>query len=143
MKCIICKNENEFVQNGGNISCPSCHSTFPAYLMKRGMSLKEMMEKRKPSEKITIAPHELIDQYEDIANHFIPRITEKKHFCITDESSLLDLNFEITGKKIERDTDKDLKKIKEIYEVDVSDIKDLNLVQIFERLRLSSPVFNK
>jgi len=83
-----------------------------------------------------------MDQYEDIANHFIPKIVGIDRFLITDESSLLDFNFEIVDGKVKRETNNVFKKIEEIYGVDVSDIDDLNLMSIFERLRILSPVFN-
>lgn len=101
------------------------------------------MKKKKSKRKIELAPQVLTEQYEDIAEHFLPAVLGIKRFLITDESSLYDFDFELVDSKIKRDTESVLKKIQEIYGVDVSDISDLNLMKIFERLRILSPVFNK
>ena len=89
-------------------------------------------------EKIEIASQFLIDQYMDIADDFIIKICEKKGALLTDESSLYDFDFEIgdDDKIIHKDMKKVLKKIEEVYGVDVSDIEDGNLVEIFKRIRI-------
>ena len=143
VRCVICKKEYKPIRDEkGYTQCPRCHSSFPIQFVEKGTSLEEMGNTKDLSDKIEIATHVLVGQYEDIANHFIPEILGIKIFCITDESSLLDLNFKIVDKKVKRNTDKDLEKIKKVYGVDVSDIEDLNLVKIFERLRILSPIFN-
>jgi len=101
-----------------------------------------MKKKKKLNFKeIEIAPHVLVEQYDDVANHFIPTILGIKGFLITDESSLLDFNFEITRDGLKRETDKNLEKVKKVYGVDISDIEDFNLMEIFKRLKILSPVF--
>lgn len=142
-RCLICKKElGPIPKKQVNINCLQCGSTFPIRLLEKCITLEGMEKIKRPEENITIATHLLVDQYEKIANDFMLKIFKINRFCITDESSLLDFNFEIIDEKINRDTKKDLKKIEEVYGVDVSDIEKLNLIQIFERLRLSSPILN-
>lgn len=93
-------------------------------------------------DKIEFASQILVEQYEEIADHFLPAIFGIKEFFISDESSLDDFNFEIVDGQIEREREKVSQKIKEIYGIDVSDVEGLNLMKIFERLRILSPVFN-
>ena len=144
MKCPVCSTKIKTMPDDeGTVYCPKCHSEIPQRFAENFELYKEMGEKINPFDEIEIAPQVLAEQYEDIANHFIPQIIGVKGFLITDESSLLDFNFEIEDGKVKRDTDKTLKKIEDIYGVDVSDIKDLNLIKIFERLRILSPVFNQ
>ncbi len=144
MKCPVCSTKIKTMPNDEDtVYCPNCHSEIPQRFAENFELYKEMGKRINPFNEIEIAPQVLADQYEDIANHFIPQIIGVKGFLITDESSLLDFNFEIVDGKIKRETKKTLKKIKKIYDVDVSDIKDLNLMKIFERLRILSPVFNQ
>lgn len=91
-------------------------------------------------EKIEFASQILTEQYEEIADHFLPAIFGIKEFFISDESSLDDFNFEIVDEKLQRDRERTFQKIKEIYGVDVSDLD--YLTEIFKRLRILSPVFN-
>ena len=92
--------------------------------------------------KIEVAPQILAEQYQEIADHFIPTILGIKRFIITDESCLDDFNFEIVDGKVKREREKTFQKIREVYKVDVSDIEGQNLMKIFERLKILSPVFN-
>lgn len=98
------------------------------------------MEKLPKFEKIEFASQVLTEQYEEIAQHFIPTIFGIKRFMLTDESCLDDFNFEIVDDKVERDREKTFRKIEEVYGVDVSDLD--YLMEIFKRLRILSPVFN-
>lgn len=91
-------------------------------------------------EKIEFASQVLVEQYEEIADHFIPAVFGIKRFLLTDESCLDDFNFEVVDEKVQRDREQTFKKIKEIYDVDVSDLD--YLTEIFKRLRILSPVFN-
>ncbi len=78
---------------------------------------------------LQFAPTDHIDQYEPIARDYLRRILNKDydHCFISDESSLLDFF-----------SDEDyVEKTRQIYGVDISDIADGNLVQIFKRLRQS------
>lgn len=141
MKCIICKKEIDTKSDKKDqIHCPLCHSEYPKRFTEKLITFEEMKENIKKGEKIEMAPQVLTSQYEDIANHFIPKVCNIKRFVITDESSLLDFNSEIEEEK--RETDKALEKIKSIYGVDVSDVEKLNLIKIFERLRILSSIFN-
>jgi len=92
--------------------------------------------------KIEFASTVLTEQYEEIADHFFPAIFGITSFMLTDESSLDDFNFFIVDGKIEREEHRGMKKVEEVYGVDISDVEDLNLNEIFKRLRLLSPVFN-
>lgn len=95
-------------------------------------------------DKIEFASQVLTEQYEEIADHFIPTILGVKHFLLTDESCLDDFNFRIVDGKVQRDSEEViLKRIEEVYGVDISDIKDEYLMEIFKRLRILSPVFNR
>ena len=88
--------------------------------------------------KIEIAPSTGIDMFVDIAEDFMQKVFnfEPGNYLITDESSLSDF----TGLEIEI---KDLyQKIREIYDLDVSDIESGNLLDIFMRIhrhRFGSP----
>lgn len=143
MKCIICKKEiNIIPDKDDQIHCPLCDSSYPKLFAEKLGNFEELKKTVLKYKKIEFAPQVLTDQYEDIANHFIPKILGIKGFLITDESSLLDFNFEIVDRKVKRETNKTLKEIEKVYGVDVSDVEDLNLMSIFERLRILSPVFN-
>jgi len=99
-----------------------------------------MPDKMPKYEKIEFASQVLVEQYEEIADHFIPTIFGIKSFFITDESCLDDFNFEAVEGKAQRNRERTFKKIKEVYGVNVSDLG--NLMEIFKRLRILSPVFN-
>ena len=96
---------------------------------------KEIMEAAKKG--IEFAPQIGVDQYDNIAKVFLREVFDQEGALITDESSLYDFMdlFE------DRNPKKHLEKIQKLYDVDVSDIEGLNLVQIFERLRILSPRF--
>jgi nitrogen fixation-related uncharacterized protein len=83
-----------------------------------------------------------VEQFEDIAVAFFPAILNMKYedVLITDESSLYDFDSEIDfeNSKVTHRTQDCLGKIKGVYGIDVSDIKDLLLVKIFERIRVLS-----
>ena len=90
--------------------------------------------------EIEMAPQISIDQFEDIAADFIPKIFGMAYedVLITDESSIYDFDFELDLKnsRVNHHTEEYLNKIKEVYGLDVSDIKGLLLVKIFERIRI-------
>ena len=91
-------------------------------------------------DKIEFASQVLVEQYEEIADHFLPAIFGIKNFLLTDESCLSDFNFEVVDGKVERDEEQTFRKVEKIYGVDVSDLD--YLTEIFKRLRILSPVFN-
>ncbi|MEW6609694.1 MAG: hypothetical protein AB1414_19990 [bacterium] len=80
--------------------------------------------------EIEFAPTVEIAQYEPLAGEFFKQILAMNYdeCLITDESSLWDFHSEETNEEYHR-------KIAEVYGVDVSDIKNGNLVQIFKRIR--------
>ena len=88
--------------------------------------------------KIEFAPQISVEQFEDIAVDFFPKILDRPYssVLITDESSIYDFDFELTEEEVKHDTHPILKKIKDVYKIDVSDIEDLNLCKIFERIRI-------
>jgi len=90
---------------------------------------------------IELAPQFSVEQYEDIARGFFPRILDMDYddVLITDESSIYDFDFELTEDRVDHQTSGILNKIKSEYNLDVSDVEDLLLVKIFERIRIMSP----
>jgi hypothetical protein len=94
---------------------------------------------------IEMAPQISVDQFEDIAVDFMLKIfgMEYADVLITDESSIYDFDEiefpEDSNKPVKHNTGTCLQKIKEIYGLDVSDIKGLFLVKIFERIRILRP----
>lgn len=70
-----------------------------------------------------------VDRYEKTAKDFFARILGMNYdrCFISDESSLWDFHFGDSNEKL-------LRKIKETYDVDVSDIQNGNLARIFSRL---------
>jgi hypothetical protein len=93
-------------------------------------------------DEIEISPQISVDQFEDIAVAFFPAILdmEYKDVLITDESSLYDFDSEIDpdSKRVIHRTQERLDRIKKVYKIDVSDIEDLFLIKIFERIRILS-----
>lgn len=77
--------------------------------------------------KIEFASTRKISEYDELAAEFIEQIFGIDSFLITDESSLWDFRTEESKKEIWR-------RIQESYDIDVSDVKDGKLVQIFERI---------
>ena len=90
---------------------------------------------------IELAPQFSVDTYEDIARVFFPKIfgMDYEDVMITDESSIYDFDFELTENRVNHQTSDILNKIKSEYNLDVSDVEDLLLVKIFERIRILSP----
>jgi len=109
----------------------------------------------KEFKKIEIAPNVGIEQYLDMVDSFVKEIFDIDEGClVTDESSLTDFlecvgpafktieearEYVPTNEEIEqyekqkRDM---LKKIEDVYGVDVSDIEDLNLMEVLQRIRI-------
>lgn len=87
-----------------------------------------------------LAPQFEIEQYEDIAVDFFRRILDMDYYgcLITDESSLYDFDFEFDAEKdkIDHQTETLLEKVKQVYGLDVSDLEDLFLIDIFKRIRI-------
>jgi len=77
--------------------------------------------------KITMAPQVAIEQYEDIAIQFFPKVIGMEYYdCfITDMSGLTDF---------EEDKEYYIDKVQKEYNIDISDIEDLILIKIFERI---------
>ena len=86
--------------------------------------------------KIEIAPRVQVESFEDLADDFFLKVFGIKDVLITDESSVYDFDFELIDLKVKHKTQDILKKIQDIYDVDVFDIKDLNLVEILRRIRI-------
>jgi hypothetical protein len=81
--------------------------------------------------RIEFAPTTGVDTFREVAEDFMRRIFdfEPGDYLISDESSL----FDFTG--VEEMELKDIQqKIREIYDVDVSDLISSNLLEIFARL---------
>jgi hypothetical protein len=79
---------------------------------------------------IQFAPMVEVDKYAQLAGNFFDKILgmDYRQVLITDQSSLYDFAFsEERLAELQR-------KIRDIYQVDVSDIEDGNLVTIFARL---------
>jgi hypothetical protein len=82
--------------------------------------------------KIEFAPTTRVDKFRPISEDFMNKIfgLEPGEYLISDESSLYDF----TG--IDEMQLPDIqKKIQEIYDIDVSEIKSRNLLEIFKRIR--------
>jgi hypothetical protein len=79
---------------------------------------------------ISLAARDRVDTHSELADEFILRILGLESAWISDESSLWDFNGEETN-------DTSYRKIKEVYGVDVSDIKSVVLVDIFDRIAAS------
>jgi hypothetical protein len=94
-------------------------------------------------DEIEMAPQISVEQFEDIAVAFFPAILDMEYedVLITDESSLYDFDSEIDfdNKVVIHRTQECLDRIKKVYRIDVSDIEDLLLVKIFERIRILRP----
>ena len=81
--------------------------------------------------RIEFAPTTGIDMFREVAEDFMRRVFdfEPGSYLISDESSL----FDFTG--VEEMERKDIQqKIREVYDVDVSDLASGNLLEIFARL---------
>ena len=88
-----------------------------------------------PLRTVLIAPSTQLDLYSDVAKDFVERIFEVPYESVfmTDRSELWDFwpLLDVDRKDSKRYL---LQKIERIYGIDVSDIKDGNMVKIFERL---------
>jgi hypothetical protein len=81
--------------------------------------------------QIEFAPTTGIDMFREVAEDFMRRVFdfEPEAYFISDESSL----FDFTG--VEEMERKDIQqRIREVYDVDVSDLASGNLLEIFARL---------
>ena len=76
---------------------------------------------------VQFATQETISIHSELANDFILRILEVEWAWISDESTLWDFHGDETNDVLHA-------KIKEVYDVDVSDIKSGNLSEILERI---------
>lgn len=83
--------------------------------------------------KVEFASTREIENYDFIAADFFRKVLRMNYYdCfISDESSLWDFHDKETNEHLSE-------KIREIYEVDVSDIESGNLVEIFKRIELLS-----
>jgi hypothetical protein len=73
------------------------------------------------------ASTERIDQHSELAKDFIERVLELKWVFVSDESLLADFTDDDDVTKLNR-------KIFEVHRVDVSDVSDGNLADIFDRI---------
>ena len=80
--------------------------------------------------RIECAPTDEIDQFDELADEFIPKIFDIDSFMITDESSISD--FRDRTEPIEAA----YQRIQEAYGIDVRDIKGGYLLDIFKRINL-------
>ena len=82
-----------------------------------------------PKRPIVFVPRPRIDHHSELVNDFIQRVLELDWAWISDQSSLWDFHTDTTnGKYIER--------IHRVYGVDVSDVQNGNLADIFDRIAL-------
>jgi hypothetical protein len=90
---------------------------------------------KKKIEKIEFASQFEIEKYRELADDFLNKVFGIESAFVTDESSLYDFDFEF-DEKIVHHTEEALKKIVEIYGVDVSDVENLNLAKILQRISI-------
>jgi len=86
---------------------------------------------------IEVAPDDNIDKYYAFAESFLKEIFGlEPPFLLTDESSLRDFDLEIDfeGDYVIHRTDEYLKKIRYLYDVDVSDVEGLILYKVLEKI---------
>jgi hypothetical protein len=83
----------------------------------------------RPGERVPLAfaRTSRVDQHSELANDFFQRILEMEWARISDESSLWDFHAELTNDAL-------VERIRHNYGVDVSDISNGNLADIFERI---------
>lgn len=79
---------------------------------------------------VEFAPRDLIFLYPNLQEEFVRLVLEIEWAFLTDESSLWDFH-------TEGDNEALVEKVRDVYGVDVSDIKSGNLVEIFERIAAS------
>lgn len=77
--------------------------------------------------RIELAPHDAIDTFGDFADEFMERIFGVECALITDQSSLWDFPYETKAEIMEH--------IRQVYNVDVSDVADGNLIAVLTRIR--------
>lgn len=87
--------------------------------------------------KIKWAPHGAVDGHAHLAEEFFHKILgmDYKEVLITDESSIYDFDFNISGGSVNHRTKTTLNKIKKVYGVDVSKVEGLILVDIFKKIK--------
>jgi len=83
----------------------------------------------RPGTKVAIefAASERISRHSELAKDFVKRVLDIEWAWISDESSLWDFHDDESNDSL-------IDKIREIYGVDVSDISDGNLADIFDRI---------
>lgn len=88
------------------------------------------------------APAVNVEQYDDIAEDFIPAIFGIEEWLITDESMLDDfVPFDLVDDKVVRNPgwfEEICQKVQEKFGLDISDMKDAYLWQIFQKIRVMS-----
>lgn len=85
--------------------------------------------------EIEFAPQVAIGQYEELINDLLRRVFGIEGAWVSDESSLYDFDFVLeSDKEIEHKTDEALARIEKLYGIDVSNIENLNMVKICERI---------
>jgi hypothetical protein len=105
-------------------------SNFVAFKSKKKESGKPLP---RPGTRVPIefAPQDRVNANPELAQDFIRRVLELDWAWISDESSLWDFNGDETNDALNA-------KIREFYDVDVSDIKSARLCEIFERISAAS-----
>lgn len=95
------------------------------------------------SEHIEKAPGVNVEQYDDIAEDFIPAIFGIQEWLLTDESMLDDfVPFDIVDEKVVREQgwfEKVRDKVEKKYGIDISDMKGSYLWEIFRKIRVRTP----
>lgn len=83
--------------------------------------------------KIECAPTSGVDMYQTIAEDFMKRILEldREECLITDESSIFDF-VDFSEAELRR-------RIRQAYNLDISEIKSGNLLEIFQRIHRTEP----
>ena len=78
---------------------------------------------------IVFGPRVRVERHSELANDFIRRVLQLDWAWISDQSSLWDFHTDVTN-------DKFIEQIRLIYGVDVSDLENGNLADIFDRISL-------
>jgi len=76
---------------------------------------------------VQFAPQERVSAHPELTEDFVRRVLELKWAWISDESSLWDFHQDETNDSL-------ISRIREVYDVDVSDIKSARLSEILERI---------
>ena len=93
--------------------------------------------KKIKKENIEVAPAIDIESYNHIAVVFFPEILDMDYadVLLTDESSLIDFGDWIgTEEEFDKSIDDLVNKVEKKYNITISDLKDLKLVEIFKRI---------